>query len=493
MPIQAAYAVPHPPLIVPSVGRGEENEIAATIAAYEEVARRIAAHAPDVLVVVSPHAPLYRDAFFVSGAPVSAGSMVRFGVPQERLEVKNDTDFQQLLAERLERVGIFPACGREAIENLDHAAFVPLYFVRDLLPETKLVRVGLSGLPATDHEQVGREIAAVTKDLGRNAVVIASGDLSHKLTADGPYGFNAAGPIFDEKVTGILGRGALDELFGLNEQLCEEAAECGLRSYQIMAGVLEDADFTSELLSYEGPFGVGYSVAAFEVADTNASKSEGIDVGVGVGAGSGVDGFSGECADAVSGECAREGNVVCEELPEADPLVALARETVEKYTRNGEVPLPPETVQGARAGVFVSLHEGEDLRGCIGTIEATQTTLAEEVISNAVSACSRDPRFTPVRPDELDFISYSVDVLMPAVPVDALSELDPERYGVIVTLGRRRGLLLPALEGVDTVEQQLAIAMQKAGIPVGAPGVQIEKFEVVRHNIGGQARCRIEL
>lgn len=469
MSIQVAYAVPHPPLIVPSVGRGEEQEIASTIAAYEDVAQRVAEHAPDVLVVISPHAPLYRDCFYVSSAPISAGSMARFGAPQEKVQVRNDADFQQLLAERIERNGIYTARSGESVENLDHAAFVPLYFLRELLPNTKLVRIGLSGLGDGAHKMVGEQIASVAKDLNRKTVVIASGDLSHKLTADGPYGFNAAGPAFDEKVTGILGSGALDELFGLDEQLCEDAAECGLRSFEIMAGALENAEFTSELLSYEGPFGVGYGVAAFEVVCECAGD---------------------KTSSSAEGSLSYAGGNLKDAAAQADPLVALARETVESYTRSGSVPDMPGESLGLPAGAFVSLHEGEDLRGCIGTIEPTKPTLAAEVIANAVSACSRDPRFAPVRPDELDRISYSVDVLKPAAPVFDISELDPKRFGVIVTSGGRRGLLLPDLEGVDTVDQQLAIAMRKAGIPFDAPGVQVEKFEVVRHSAGGEARKR---
>lgn len=266
MSIQAAYVVPHPPLIVPSVGRGEEREIADTVAAYEEVARRVLGHAPDVLVVVSPHAPLYRDHFYISSAPISVGSLARFGAPQEKMQVRNDVDFQRLLAEHIESKGIYTVRSGESMGNLDHASFIPLYFLRDFLPNTKLVRIGLSGLSDDAHKMVGEQIASVAKCLNRKVVVMASGDLSHKLAADGPYGFSAAGPAFDEKVTDILGRGALDELFALDDRLCEDAAECGLRSFKIMAGALGSVEFTSDLLSYEGPFGVGYGVAAFEVS-----------------------------------------------------------------------------------------------------------------------------------------------------------------------------------------------------------------------------------
>ena len=140
--------------------------------------------------------------------------------------------------------------------------------------------------------------------------------------------------------------------------------------------------------------------------------------------------------------------------------------------------------------MFVSLHEHGQLRGCIGTIGATCDSIAQEILQNGVSACSRDPRFDPVQPDELDFLEYSVDVLGDAEPIASPAQLDPQRFGVIVTKGWKRGLLLPNLDGVDTVEMQLAIAKQKAGIRVSDQNVQLERFEVVRHTAGGEPRAR---
>lgn len=166
------------------------------------------------------------------------------------------------------------------------------------------------------------------------------------------------------------------------------------------------------------------------------------------------------------------------------PLVRLAKQAVEEYIRTGRVIKTPEELSAemaARAGVFVCLKKGGILRGCIGTIEPMTGCAAEETIRNAISSAVKDPRFPPVSQEELDELEYSVDVLCPPEPVKDISELDPKRYGVIVTKGNRRGLLLPDLEGVDTVEQQLAIAMMKAGISPSEPDVRIERFEVRRY------------
>ncbi|NLX35699.1 MAG: AmmeMemoRadiSam system protein A [Chloroflexi bacterium] len=149
------------------------------------------------------------------------------------------------------------------------------------------------------------------------------------------------------------------------------------------------------------------------------------------------------------------------------PIVALAREAITSYVLHGSRIAPPEKpmqLPSSRAGAFVSLHLDDELRGCIGTIEPQRPTLAEEVIANAISAATQDPRFAPVRADELDRLDISVDVLEPAERIHGLTELDPMQYGVIVELGERRGLLLPDLEGVDTAEKQVGIALRKAWI-----------------------------
>jgi MEMO1 family protein len=168
---------------------------------------------------------------------------------------------------------------------------------------------------------------------------------------------------------------------------------------------------------------------------------------------------------------------------EGDPLIELAKETIEEWIRFGRKkmvpsPLPPGLQNSA--GAFVCLKENGQLRGCIGTIEPCECNLAAEIINNAISSATRDPRFDPVTEAELEDLQYTVDVLTEPEPVCSLNELDPKRYGVIVESGCKRGVLLPDLEGVDTVEDQVSIAARKAGIYDGEP-VNLYRFEVVRH------------
>ena len=182
---------------------------------------------------------------------------------------------------------------------------------------------------------------------------------------------------------------------------------------------------------------------------------------------------------------AKQERELAEKAEKSDAYVKLARASVESWVRDRRVlPLPkdlPAELTARRAGAFVSIHKNGQLRGCIGTISAAEDCLAEEIIQNAVSASSRDPRFSPITPDELKYLEISVDVLGEAEPVDSPDKLDVKRYGVIVTRGRKRGLLLPDLDGVDTVEEQIRIAKRKAGIRE-EEDADLERFEVVRHD-----------
>lgn len=493
MSILAGYAVPHPPLIIPSVGRGEERGIQTTIDAYREIARRIVALQPETIVISSPHAPLYRDGFHVTTDEVLNGSMEAFRASETTLKAKIDTALTDEIIQTAQQSGIVVAPSTWRDRDMDHATFIPLYFIEQaykeagISPEYKVVRVGLSALSSEVHRQFGHAIARAIDRTQRRCVWVASGDLSHKLKTEGPYGYVPEGPELDRQLCDLFRSGALEKLFELDEYFCECAAECGVRSFQIMAAALEmmyPQGVSSELLSYEGPFGVGYAVAAFETA-----MPEDCDV---------TDCNSKVAHNNTNETLSHDGTARASDEV-SDPYVALARASVETYIKTGralklsdyqkqvgrlygkDANMLPEEMLSQQAGVFVSIHEWGELRGCIGTIAPTTNCIAEEIIQNGISASTRDPRFPAIEEYELDQLEISVDVLSEAEPVSSLEELDVKRYGVIVTKGFRRGLLLPNLEGVDSVEDQVAIAKQKAGIRVDDRDVELERFEVIRH------------
>ena len=460
MPVLAAFMVPHPPLIVPEIGRGSEAEILETTRAYERVADEVAALRPDTIIITSPHSVMYADYFHISPGSGAKGSFRQFGAGSVEFSEQYDT----ALVERISNLAdaeYFPAGTLgERDAALDHGTMVPLWFIRQKYTEGKIVRIGLSGLPLTDHYRLGQLIADAVEDLGTRAVFIASGDLSHKLQKYGPYGFAREGVEYDRRIMDVMGRAAFGELFDFEEIFCEKAAECGHRSFVIMAGAFDGLRVKATALSHQDVTGVGYGICTFYPEGEDENRH-----------------FLKTYQERITREC-------FEKAEKSDAYVRLARASVEAWVRRREkISVPeglPEEMTTRRAGTFVSLHKDGRLRGCIGTIGATEKNVAKEIIQNAVSACSRDPRFSPVTPDELSRLEISVDVLGGLEPVDSPAELDVKRYGVVVSHGLKRGLLLPNLDGVDTVEDQIRIAREKGGIRETEP-YKLERFEVVRH------------
>lgn len=461
MGITAAAMLPHPPLIIPEIGRGEEKKIQKTIDAYHRAAETVGAYRPDTVVLISPHQVMYADYFHISPGDGAAGDFSEFYAGQITMEVSYDTEFVQELC-RLAKARHLPAGTMgEQDKRLDHGTMVPLYFINQYWKDYRLVRIGLSGESLSMHYALGKCIKEAAAALGRNTILIGSGDLSHRLSKDGPYGYQKEGEEYDRRIMDVMGRAAFGELFGFTEEFLNSAGECGHRSFTMMAGALDRTVVASERLSYEGPFGVGYGICTYEVQGQDAGRNF-------------ADRFEEVLLEKLAKQRAGE-----------DAYVRLAHNTVESYVRTGKKPPVPENLNEEmyqrRAGVFVSIKKQGKLRGCIGTIGPVYGSIAQEIIENAVSASSKDPRFSPIAPEELKYLTISVDVLGEMEKINSISELDVKRYGVVVTKGSKRGLLLPNLDGVDTVPEQIAIAKQKAGIREDDADVEMERFEVVRH------------
>lgn len=267
----AGIAVPHPPLIIPGVGLGSEREIQDTVDAYHEVARLVGRLEPDVVVVSSPHAPAFSDAFNMAADAFMAGSMSRWRSARESVEVPGDAELADRVSVLAGEKGI--PCGDFRPHSLtsDHGSFIPLWFLAEEGVCVPTVIVGLSGLSYETHVELGRVFERAANELGRRAVWVASGDLSHKLLADGPYGFAEEGPAFDKIICELFSKGELGRLASIDQRFADAAAECGLRSFQMMAGALEGKELVSELLAHQGTFGVGYGVASFvEIGEAHA-------------------------------------------------------------------------------------------------------------------------------------------------------------------------------------------------------------------------------
>ena len=460
MSIVAAFMVPHPPMIVPEVGRGSEKQVEKTIKAYEKVADQIAALKPETIIISSPHSVMYSDYFHISPGTGAVGSFAEFGAPQISFDIEYDEELVKLVAGKAESAGFPAGTLGEKNPSLDHGTMVPLWFILKKYKDIKLVRIGLSGYDLLKHYEYGKMIREAVESLGRRVVYVASGDLSHKLQDYGPYGFAEEGPLYDKRIMDVCSAARFGELFDFDENFCEKAAECGHKSFVIMAGALDGQAVEATQYSHEDVTGVGYGICSFIPKGEDESRH-----------------FLEARLEQVENEIATKGQ-------KSDAWVKLARESAEYFVKKGrELELPswvPSELLKARAGAFVSVHKFGALRGCIGTIAATKENLALEIIHNAVSAVSEDPRFQPVTEDELKYLDINVDVLGEAEKISSPAELDVKKYGVIVQSGYKRGLLLPDLDGVDTVEQQISIAKRKGGIAAGED-VELFRFEVVRH------------
>jgi AmmeMemoRadiSam system protein A len=460
MSIIAAYMVPHPPMIVPAVGRGSEKQVEATTKAYERIADEIAELKPETIIISSPHSIMYSDYFHISPGVKATGSFAEFGAPNVKFEINYDAEFVNLLANKAAYTGFPAGCLGEKKKELDHGTMVPLWFITKKYSDFKLVRTGLSGFDLLKHYEYGMMIKEAVEELDRRVVYIASGDLSHKLQEYGPYGFAEEGPMYDKRIMDVCSGARFGELFDFDENFCNKAAECGHRSFVIMAGAFDGTAVKATQYSHEDVTGVGYGICSFIPAGADEGRHF------------------------LAQKLKKEENVLKEKIEKSDEYVKLARASAEYYVKNRAVMKVPEWVSeellSTKAGAFVSIHKFGYLRGCIGTILPTRKSIAEEIIRNAISAVSEDNRFDPVEEEELEWLDINVDVLSEPERIESEDQLDVKRYGVIVQSGAKRGLLLPDLEGVDTVKDQISIAMRKGGIAPGS-NIDLYRFEVVRH------------
>lgn len=267
MSIVAAFVMPHPPIILPEIGKGQEKIIQKTINACNEVAKEIADIKPETIILTSPHAIVYSDYFHISSGNGGSGNFENFGAIGRSINVNYDEEFVDALEKEAYRENIKAGKLGGKDRSLDHGTMLPLTFINDEYTDYKLVRISISGLSKEEHYKLGLAISKVADRLNKKVVFIASGDLSHKLKEDGPYGISKEGPLFDKEIMSIFEKGDLTKLMDFDMVFCNNAAECGLPSFIIMAGALDGKKFDSRVLSYEGPFGVGYGVAAFKTIE----------------------------------------------------------------------------------------------------------------------------------------------------------------------------------------------------------------------------------
>lgn len=430
--IVAGALVAHPPILLAEVGGAQSQRVSATADALRELDGILSAVDADLVVVISPHSPSSMTSLPVRRGANAGGNLARFRAPHVQVAAQVDVVLADALIADGQRAGFSLIWAEET--ELDHGVVVPLHSLPKTMANKRCIFMGVSGWPLHRFIEFGVWLHGRLRD--RFAVLLASGDLSHRLTPDAPYGYRPEGPVFDRLVIDALRERDWKRIECLDPDLIEEAGECGLRPLAILLGAARAARLTSQVLSYEGPFGVGYPVAAFSAPTV-------VDMAADIGL----------------------------------DVQALGRRAIETYLRTRRLIEPPEPLPAdlqVPSAVFVSLYKDGALRGCVGSVHPTEATAAHELIRYAVASALRDPRFDPVRLDEVSGLTIKVQLLDPAEATD-ISGLNPQTHGIIVRAGDRQALLLPGIEGIDTPAQQLRAACEKAGINRNAP-VELERF-----------------
>lgn len=261
MSLEFAAIVPHPPLLIPTIGKDAIKKVNKTKIALEKLEEDLYVCKPDIILIISPHGSLFTDSFTINVNPEFETDLREFGDISTKMRFKGEMS----LAARIHKAAQAAEIPSTMISEkfIDHGVAVPLFYLTKHLENSTILPIGFSGLDRKTHADFGYIIKDAVFNTNKRVAVLASGDLSHALTTDSPAGYNAAGVEFDEKIQTLLSTGNAAGMVQLDPKLIESAAECGLRSFLILMGVLNGINYTYKSYSYEGPFGVGYLVANF--------------------------------------------------------------------------------------------------------------------------------------------------------------------------------------------------------------------------------------
>ena len=439
--------MPHAPILVPEVGGERGGAAQASCQAMREAAACVMSFRPERLVLISPHSPRQPRAFGVWAGERLQGTFAQFNASRAQVSLPNDTQLARSIV--TEAGARHLATWMIHDRALDHGALVPLWFLAGAGWAGPTVVLSLNYPEDGGLSELGETIAAAARALHLRIAIVASGDMSHRLTPDAPGGFHPQARQFDETFIHLIRNGDYHELRNIDPGLRELAAEDAVDSTLVAAAAVDWKSTGHKVLNYEGPFGVGYGVAILFAEKSNPA---------------GLQPAPTQTAD-------REGVI----------LPGLARQSVTAALRRSSE-LPPAAAGqylSEQRGVFVTLRERSGmLRGCAGTIHPACASVVAETWRSARVAAFQDSRFPPVEADELSNLRFDVSVLHSMEKISSADELDPARYGVVVsTEDGRRGLLLPAIEEIKTAGQQLGFARKKGWIGPDEP-VMLQRFQV---------------
>lgn len=458
------FFLPHPPAAIPQVGGRTTKKLNDTIAGLERAAQSIASLKPDTIIVVSSHGPCFSDQFYMPSQGRISGDFSAFGCKNLILGFDNNIALAKTISNHAKNNGINAGFVDDLTMkqlripyDLDHGTTVPLWFIQQHYTNFKVVPICTSGKNGKEHYRFGILLREAILQSNCNAVVIASGDLSHRLSDTNPAGYDEAGELFDKSIRKMLLAENPKGFLNIDPKIKEKADQCALDAYRVVLGTLDGFAFLPRILSYEAPMGIGYLTA--ELTRGKAKES------------------------AFTQFLVEEETRNKERMAQAPIAIRLAQTAIEQYL-NGEkdftlLPELPENLTQNQGGVFVTLTNDGQLRGCLGSIRATHLTLAEEIMNSAVCA-AKDPLFAPIRPDELKDLTITVDILDDPEEVTDRNDLDPKTYGIIVENRGKIAVMLPNEIGIETVEDQIKTARAKAGIHPWHR-LKIQRFTTTRY------------
>ena len=454
--LKQGYLLCHPPIIIPEIGKGMEKNCQATLDSYHKIGMEIKEMQPEIIVLLTPHGAVFRDALSIHMENKAYGSLQSFNYDRD-FEFDVDLKLSKEISKNVNKLDIpvfentkYHSSIYNVPINLDHGSLVPLYYILREYTNFKLVSISAGMFDVKKQYEIGMAIKKAIEKRRKRTIIIASGDMSHCLSHSSPYKYNKNGKVHDEKMIDNIKKQDIRGILEFDKNLVEDAGVCGYGTLSILLGAFDGNIVSSNFLSYDNAFGVGYLNAEFRKLDKEYSLYD----------------------DLFSMDDSKDF-----------PVVKLAKLAVEKYIQEDRMidvfEVDKELELISAKPVFVSIKKKGNLRGCIGSTVATEENIGDQVIKYAVYAASQDPRFNPVTDDELEDLTYSVDILEEAQICD-FEDLDPKKYGIVVERGARKGILLPDLEGVDTRDMQVSIALEKARISKNEKYI-IKRFRVRRY------------